>query len=227
MASMTWSDLVGERDAAAKALRGAEAEYGDLDEDTEASAAPAHAHGWERMGDYLGDLVTQAERRLEAADAALEAYEGPRPWILRDGESGTEERIDACDLDEARERAEEWARGGDYDVEGTIWVDVAILDPASRERIDSVTVQIDQPEPECARGNEHDWQSPHEIVGGLRENPGVIGHGGGVIITEVCMHCGCARITDTWAQRPDTGEQGLRSVSYERDRAVEQRRGAS
>lgn len=28
------------------------------------------------------------------------------------------------------------------------------------------------------------------------------------------MHCGCERITDTWAQDPDSGEQGLRSVTY-------------
>jgi hypothetical protein len=29
------------------------------------------------------------------------------------------------------------------------------------------------------------------------------------------MRCGCERTTDTWAQNPETGEQGLQSVSYE------------
>jgi hypothetical protein len=32
------------------------------------------------------------------------------------------------------------------------------------------------------------------------------------------LWCGCARITDTWAQDPETGEQGLHEVRYEPDR---------
>ena len=51
----------------------------------------------------------------------------------------------------------------------------------------------------------------------MAEDPGVHGHGGGVLITEVCRHCGCKRTTDTWAQNPETGVDGLRSVSYEED----------
>jgi hypothetical protein len=56
--------------------------------------------------------------------------------------------------------------------------------------------------------------SPYAVLGGLRENPGVQGHGGGVTIHRVCAHCGCLRIYDSWAQRRDTGEQGLASTSY-------------
>jgi hypothetical protein len=63
--------------------------------------------------------------------------------------------------------------------------------------------------------HDHDWQSPHALVGGLKENPGVRGHGGGVVIHEVCVHCGTLRVTDTWAQNPSTGEEGLESVRYE------------
>lgn len=73
---------------------------------------------------------------------------------------------------------------------------------------------LEPAEPECTDG-EHDWQSPYEIVGGCKENPGVWGHGGGVRIHECCMKCGCERVTDTWAQDMNTGEQGLESVSYE------------
>ena len=40
--------------------------------------------------------------------------------------------------------------------------------------------------------------------------------GGGVVIAEVCVQCGCKRTTDTWAQDRSTGEQGLTSVGYER-----------
>lgn len=75
------------------------------------------------------------------------------------------------------------------------------------------SVEINPEEPECS-GDEHDWRSPYSVVGGIKENPGVWGHGGGVIITEVCRHCGCYRVTDTWAQDRETGEQGLESVEY-------------
>src|SRR5690606_1602198 len=68
-------------------------------------------------------------------------------------------------------------------------------------------------EPECADDQDHDWQSPHEVLGGLEENPGVQGHGGGVIIREVCAHCGKYKITDTWANHG--GQQGFTSVKYE------------
>ncbi len=142
------------------------------------------------------------------------------------------EQLDPCTLDEAREAADAWARDGSYDDESsTVWVEIQILDPARYEpRADSVrdaieetvTVQIDPRAPRCAEGRarEHEWISPIEIVGGIPENPGVWGHGGGVVITEVCAHCGCARKNDTWAQ-DHSGRQGLTSISYDEDRLVE------
>jgi len=97
-------------------------------------------------------------------------------------------------------------------VSGTVWVDVTVYCDETGERADD-TVEVNPREPRCS-GGEHDWRAPHDIVGGVKENPGVWGHGGGVRIHEVCVHCGCERVTDTWAQRRDTGEQGLRSVEY-------------
>lgn len=110
----------------------------------------------------------------------------------------------------------------DYDLDtscydtsgGTIWVDIYAVNADDSDDSGRRTYPVDPPEPDCTE-DEHDWQSPHEIVGGVEENPGVQGHGGGIIATEVCMHCGCKRTSDTWAQRPDTGEQGLDSVEYE------------
>lgn len=73
-------------------------------------------------------------------------------------------------------------------------------------------VYVPPEEPACADGEEHDWRSPLEVVGGIAENPGVWGHGGGVTITEVCAHCGQYRETDTWA---DDGRGGVcRTVEY-------------
>jgi hypothetical protein len=78
-----------------------------------------------------------------------------------------------------------------------------------------VRIDVPRPIPPCATEDDaHDWQSPYTLLGGLRDNPGVWGHGGGVVTREVCARCGTYRITDTWAHDPDTGEQGLRRISY-------------
>lgn len=136
-------------------------------------------------------------------------------YTLREGEFGVTLDIEAETLADAREAAHDWAREGDYnEPESTIWVDTQILDE-NNDIVATVTTAIDPEAPDCEPGAEHDWQSPIELVGGIKENPGVWGHGGGVIIAEACMHCGCKRVTDTWAQRPDNGEQGLTSVKYE------------
>ena len=69
--------------------------------------------------------------------------------------------------------------------------------------------------PECLdTADSHEWASPIEIVGGIKENPGVHGKGGGVVIHEVCQRCGTHRHTDTWATDRETGEEGVRSLSY-------------
>ena len=100
--------------------------------------------------------------------------------------------------------------------DSTTYVDIRIWEVDSDDdAVWSETRVYEPAEPKCDEGNEHCWESPHDLVGGLKENPGVFGHGGGVIINEVCRHCGCRRRTDTWAQRMDTGEQGLHEVSYE------------
>ena len=112
------------------------------------------------------------------------------------------------DASSKREAAEKFVSGGDYEPgDETYWVSVEVEG-------EIVKIPIYPQEPECQDEEWHDWQSPHDILGGLEENPGVWGHGGGVTITEVCAHCGAYRITDTWAQDPVDGEQGLRSVEY-------------
>jgi len=65
------------------------------------------------------------------------------------------------------------------------------------------TVRIDPTEPPCTPGSNHDWG---------REQ--VSGHGGGIISTRECRICGLEETVDTWATRPDTGEEGFRSVGY-------------
>jgi hypothetical protein len=122
----------------------------------------------------------------------------------------------------AEDAANEYIESGDWgDRDETQWIKVYTwiegIDAKGeivRINDESYLITLDPIEPDCDGDQEHDWQSPYEIVGGIKENPGVWGHGGGVTITEVCIHCGCERFTDTWAQNPETGEQGLTSVAY-------------
>lgn len=123
------------------------------------------------------------------------------------------ETIEAADLDGAEEQLRNWIARYSIPGESTFWEDGEIRDMAG-ETLRRVTIAIDPDEPDCVRGHAHDWRSPYSVLGGLRENPGVHGHGGGVIIREVCQHCAAYRSTDTWAQRGDTGEQGLTSIHY-------------
>lgn len=137
-------------------------------------------------------------------------------YLCDDGNAEIEIEADA-----ASEAAREYVDGCQFtDIESTIWIDVYIQKVDDVDSRECITVTVDPDVPSCAEGREHNWQSPYELVGGIKENPGVWGHGGGVIITEVCMNCGCARRTDTWAQNPVNGIQGLESVSYE-ERAFE------
>jgi hypothetical protein len=143
---------------------------------------------------------------------------------------GVAREIEASDMQDAREQARDWATDGSYDTSaGYVYVTVYIMD-TSGECMETVSVALPMDEPQCDNASgEHDWQGPYGIVGGLRENPGVWGHGGGVVINRVCMTCGCGKRTDTWAQRRDTGEQGLTEVTYQVDQyrdAIDARRRA-
>jgi rRNA maturation endonuclease Nob1 len=131
-------------------------------------------------------------------------------WVADDGNA----EIHYPSAESGEAVAQEYVDDGDWgERTSTDWIDVwawrralaldedgqVITIEIDRDRH---TIEINPEEPDCTH-NEHDW---HE-----RD---VRGHGGGVIITDVCAHCGRYMIVDTWAQRPDTGEQGLRSIEY-------------
>lgn len=152
-----------------------------------------------------------AEKKYDAAKVLLLDSDEPIPWTCSEDGYAWRTVLSATAKDALDAIHDEI---GDYDTtEGTLWlehrVDSMVHDESERE-----TIAIEPDEPNCLSGHEHDWQSPYEVLGGLEENPGVWGHGGGVIIREVCSHCGTYRVTDTWAQDMSTGKQGLRSVAY-------------
>lgn len=162
----------------------------------------------------LVELIPAAEYDSETDSIVLR----PHRWHA-DDDNAEVIYDDICGADAAQAYVDEGDWGED---DGrTSWVTVRVwrlgIDPeGDLVRVDEAShkIAINPCEPECTE-DDHDWQSPHEIVGGIKENPGVWGSGGGVKIAEVCMHCGCRRATDTWAQDPADGEQGLTSVSYD------------
>lgn len=181
------------------------------------------------------DLRATIEARLLAGESAETIADDLRLDVTTDGETvildGWIADDGNCEVefpyaDSGREAAEEYVSDGDWgDDSSTSWVDVhawriglQLGDDGEVEEIrvdeETHTIAINPREPACADGHEHDWRSPHSVVGGIKDNPGVWGKGGGVVITEVCRHCGRYRDTDTWAQNPQTGEQGLCSVEY-------------
>jgi hypothetical protein len=165
--------------------------------------------------ELLEFATTRARARWENSDEIREYAFG--------GESlaGSSERGHHHTPSEVEGELQAWTEGGDWENEGGFWVSdyASAIDPATDREIDENTVNVHvrfEPDaPACKKGREHDWQSPYAVLGGLQENPGVWGKGGGVLCREVCAYCGTYRVTDTWAQDPSTGIQGLTSVSYE------------
>lgn len=172
-----------------------------------------------------------------------ELLASPLYRVSLDDDGGSEEFAVSCDAD-AFEYAREYARDGSWgDITSTIWIGACVWrlvvdedGDDAWEELDTISVEINPEVPECVDSegdipgaeyiddstllasdddDGHRWRSPHELLGGLKENPGVWGHGGGVIVTEVCMRCGCQRTTDTWAQDRTSGQQGLTSVEHE------------
>lgn len=129
----------------------------------------------------------------------------PPRWQVRDDGSTV-----SYDAEPTAEQLWDWVER----VEETSWFACEVLDTWTGEK-ESRSHTAEPPEPGCHDGREHRWESPIEIVGGIDENPGVWGHGGGVKIHQVCRWCGRARHTDTWAHNPGPGEPGLTSVRYE------------
>ena len=95
----------------------------------------------------------------------------------------------------------------DYSACATCWVEWHARNTINGFDFGSKTFTVDPEEPDCEAGHKHDWQD-HDPVSG---------HGGGVVYSERCRHCGTVRYTDTWAQNPGNGVQGLHSIRYGRD----------
>lgn len=127
-------------------------------------------------------------------------------------DEGTTEDFEADSREEALEGLRDFAecyRPAKH--EPTAFVSLYMRD--EDDDFERIKLALDPPEPKCTA--EHEWKQSFRLFGGCKENPGVQGHGGGVTIKEYCPHCGAGRYTDTWAQDPEDGEQGLQLICYE------------
>lgn len=150
-----------------------------------------------------------------------------RNWCARDGADDYEDVLGRTAYEAAKEvfYTGHWSEPSNT----TEWVHIRVYKERytltdegelTVEYFDDETHKFElDPEPFCrseyCSPDEHVWARPFEVVGGIKENPGVWGHGGGAVYREVCKHCGMYRVTNTWAQDPVDGEQGLTSVTYE------------
>lgn len=136
-------------------------------------------------------------------------------YMCNDGNAAVE-----IEADSAQEAAQEYVDGGDWgDGLKTFWVDVWVTPASENHGFDAagcerITITAHPDEPDCPHPAGHLWARPWELLGGLKENPGVWGQGGGVVGEDVCLLCGCSKHWTNWATRPDTGQEGLESVEY-------------
>jgi len=131
-------------------------------------------------------------------------------YHIADSDDMSRDDFEAATLDEAFATAREWARW-DSDALYTVWHHVRLSLADDPDTSWDITEQIDPDTPPC-RQAQHSWT----------DGP-TYGHGGGVTWTSTCAHgCGWTMTTDTWAHDPPTGQQGLKSISYESwDRGAE------
>lgn len=181
----------------------------------------------EKIADRIADgesfktILNDAELKLSCPNAAIiDDCLVLDPSIIYADDGNAEVEFEDVSHKEA---ANQYVYDGDWgEIDKTFWVDVTTyrkgIDATGNYvncDIDSHTISRNPEEPDCAFEIEHEWVSPHEILGGLEENPGVWGHGAGTVCKSICKHCGEYMITDSWAQNPATGEQGLYSIEYQ------------
>lgn len=169
---------------------------------------------WERAA-YYDDVEFEPQNNQLPDHDEWEMFGNWKIEVNDDAGSNESLNFDDRPNEEEIESAiEEWVEGGDWGTDGASVSCRWTLHDGWGSEVDSGwhTVDIAAEEPMCEKGKDHEWERPHDIVGGLEENPGVHGHGGGVIIHEVCSRCGLHRHTDTWA---DDGRGGVcETVTY-------------
>ena len=142
----------------------------------------------ERYTAYVVALAAMEQAKDDVADS-----DEPRDYTIRDSHGG-DWTILSCPSD-LHEDVVASVRDGDWGDGHESWVwngrsrDVVTGDEELHK------VVFDAKEPPCKQ-DEHRWVTPYDLLGGLRENPGVwSGDNGGTTAREVCEHCGVYRVS--------------------------------
>lgn len=127
------------------------------------------------------------------------------------------EIIESDDIDCAMDYAEEKWQDGLWDEKQLIELYVQEIDWDDKPIGDVLTKYIEVGEdpapPECYEAEDHEWCAPFDLVGGLKENPGVWSLGGTTIHTiTVCLHCGMYKKETHYGAQRDPGQ--LDKVEY-------------
>jgi len=140
-------------------------------------------------------------------------------WFADDGNC----EVHFPDHNDGHDAAQEYVAGGDWNSpDKSFAVPVHYYRKHLDGEIDDSTtgaalIIVHPPEPACSHDDGHDWQAPYEIVGGIRENPGVWGIGGaGISSSTVCLRCGMGREERTATQGRDT-EYDHEQIIYTQD----------
>jgi len=144
-----------------------------------------------------------AERIVTIVRIELRDSDEPRAYEVRDDNSSWEITSTPSTLDED---VEESVRDGDWgdDTGSWVWTGRSSCEATSEE--DSHRVAFEAEEASCDHDDGHDWRSPHAMLGGLSENPGVWGGpNGGTTSREVCGHCGLYRTYQSHATNRNDG----------------------
>lgn len=122
------------------------------------------------------------------------------------------ETITAENMTAAKEQATEMWQAGSWEG-GKALVDVRLIEidedgeEVGQHEYIEVEVGEDPEAPECNNEEGHDWQSPYEVVGGIKENPGVWSRGGTTIAyKECCSHCGAYKIEVRYGVQRNPGQ---------------------
>jgi len=132
-------------------------------------------------------------------------------------DDGSSEEIESDDMDSAKEEAEELWKGGDWDEKCRISVRIQEIDWDDNDVGDPEWIAVecgeDPASPDCDE-DDHEWETPHAVVGGLDSNPGCWSTGGtSMKFKSVCKHCGIYRIEHHTGAQYNPGE--VDTVEYE------------
>jgi hypothetical protein len=169
--------------------------------------------GWERE-DGSRVIETNADPIKQGEEDFVAAWDA-RGRLYDIFNRGVKHTVFASNDDEAERLGAAWVAAGDWsEVEQEEFEGFLIVDPDGVEATSRVVVGGPR-EPACEDGNEHDWQSPYEVVGGVASNPGVFSDSNGQFrYREVCCHCGHYRTTIT-ASLPGRAPEVPQRVSYQ------------